>query len=109
MNQLINNPEYLLVKLVGNKYCDKKPSSKDTKLIFKYEKNNPHDPNAMKVYSKRDEQLLSLGYIERTKNIYLKSLMKNQSIKYKTIIQKKEYDEIEYYIVFKLKKNCVEV
>ena len=107
MNQLINNPEYLLVKLVGNKYCEKRPSSKDTKLIFKYEKNNPHDSNAMKVFSKRDDQLNSLGYIERAKNVYLKSLMKNKSIKYKMIIQKKEYDEIEYFIVFKFKKSVI--
>lgn len=103
MDKILNNPIYLLIHLVGNHYCQKKPSSKDTKLRFKYERDNPHDSNAIKVLAIRDDEETSIGYIDRRKNVYLKSLIKEKRVKYKMIIQKLEYDEIHYYIVFKFR------
>jgi hypothetical protein len=108
MDKFLNNSKYLLIRLVGNQYCQKKPSSKDTKLRFKYEKDNEYDTNAIKVLTIRENEEIPLGYIERHKNIYLKSLIKKKNVKYKMIIQKLEYDEIHYYIVFKF-KNIVNV
>ena len=105
MDKFLNNPQYLLIRLVGNKYCQKKPSSKDTKLKFKYERDNPHDPNAIKVFTIREDEIKPLGYIDKHRNIYVKELIKAKKIRYKMLIKKLEYDEIQYYIVFKFKKN----
>ena len=103
MDKFLDNKQYLIIRLVGNQYCTKTPSSKDTKLRFKYEKDNLYDHNAIKVYSIRDGNSIDLGYIEKGKNVYLKSLIKQKSVKYKMIIKKLEYDEIYYYIVFKFR------
>ena len=102
MNNFLNNPNYILVGLVGNKYCEKKPSSKDTKLRFKYERHNIHDANAIKVMSVRNNDISPIGYIDRCKNKYLKSLIKEKRVKYKTIVQKLYNGDISYYIIFKL-------
>ena len=103
MDKFLDNKQYLLIRLVGNQYCKKTPSSRDTRLKFKYEKDNPHDSNAIKVFSIRDDESKDLGYVEKNKNVYLKSLIKQKIVKYKMIIKKLEYDEIYYYMVFKFR------
>ena len=101
MDKYLDNSRYILIRLVGNQYCQKKPSSNDNKLRFKYERDNQFDSNAIKVLSIRNEEPKPLGYIDRHKNVYLKSLIKNKSVKYKMIIKKIEHNDVLYYIVFK--------
>ena len=55
--------EYEIVYLVGNQYCENKPSKLDNNIQFIPEKNNLYDPDAIKVVSIRDNKEYKLGYI----------------------------------------------
>jgi hypothetical protein len=104
MDKYLNSSEYCLFSLVGNKYCQKKPSGNDKKIKLIYEKNNPFDKNAIKIVSIRDDIYYHLGYIDKAQTHQLKIKVKNKEIKFKAFIRKMDNVQDYYYLLFKNKK-----
>ena len=102
MDKYLNSDKYCLYTLVGNKYCQKKPSGNDKKIKLIYEKNNPFDKNAIKIVSIRDDISYHLGYIEKTQTLKLKTRVKNKEIKFKAFIKKTGEIDDYYYLLFKI-------
>jgi hypothetical protein len=86
------------VPLVGNTYCRKNPSSKDTNIKLVFDRNNKFDKNAIKVLSIRDDIELEIGYIIKQKTIFLKKII--DEIRFKVIIKKTKCSKIYYYLIF---------
>lgn len=97
---IINNDGYIKVPLVGNKYCNKKPSKNDVNIQVIKDINNSNDKNALKVISVRKDIKYLLGYIIKDKIPYVNSLL--DKLKFITLIKKNNNKNIYYYLVFKI-------
>ena len=97
MDSILKNTNYIKIPLVGNSFCKKKPSKKDVNIALVPEK-NPHDPNAIKVISIRNGEMIKLGYVIRDQTDYIRSIMNN--IRFVTIITKTVDDKLYYILVF---------
>lgn len=98
MNTIFNSEDYIIVPLVGNKYCKKRPSNND-KIIALVPEDNKHDKNAIKVISVRKGKQIKLGYIIKNKTIFIKNML--NSLKFITFITKenKSENKLYYYLV----------
>lgn len=102
MNKIFNSKDYIIVPLVGNKYCKKKPSNSD-KIIALVPEDNKYDKNAIKVISLRNGKQIKLGYIIKNRALFIKNML--NSLKFITFLTKKDKSEnkLYYYLVlFKL-------
>ena len=98
IEEILNNSKYIKIPLVGNKFCKKKPSSKDTDIRILRDVKNPHDKNALKIFSLRDNKKHHLGYIIKDKIPYVSSMM--SKLKFHTIIKKISNETEYYYLIF---------
>ena len=98
IEDIINDNKYIKIPLVGNKFCNKKPSSKDTDIRILRDVKNVHDKNALKVFSLRDNTKYHLGYIIKDKIPYVSSML--SKLKFHTIIKKISNELEYYYLVF---------
>jgi hypothetical protein len=102
--QKINLNDYHIVYLVGNQYCDTKPSKEHTNIKFVSEEDNKYDKNAIKVISIRDGKEYKLGYIGKEYTNIIKNLMKRIKI-FRILKVKNENNELPYYhILYTLTK-----
>lgn len=101
--EIVNIDDYEMVYLVGNQYCEHKPSKKDKDIRFIPEDNNMHDSNAVKVLSIRDNKEYKLGYIGK---LYTEKIRENiNKIKIYKILKKNNGTENPYYhILYTLTK-----
>lgn len=100
-DEILSNKNFISIPLVGNKYFEKKPSSKDINIILVKEKDNKYDPNAIKVVSIREKKY-NLGYIIKDKINYINSIY--DKISFYTLLKKKSDNKIYYYLIFKFNK-----
>ena len=101
MEEILQNPSYIKIPLVGNKYCEKKPSSNDTIIALEDEPENPHDKNAIKVISIRKSKKIKLGYVIGDQTTFVKKYRNN--LEFVTIIVKKNDDKLYYILVYIMK------
>ena len=93
-----------IIPLVGNRFLDVTPNQKDKTIMLIAEDNNKHDSDAVAVYSKRDKNLVKLGYIIKDKNVYVRTIIDSiKSIKLIRSRDKNSFDEYYYYLGINLK------
>ena len=95
ISSVINNPNYIKLPLVGNKYCEKKPSSKDKDVIIVKDVTNQYDPNALKVISIRNSKEYHLGYVIKDKVSEIYKIL--DRLRFVTIVQKSAPENSLYY------------
>ena len=89
IKKVIDKSDFI-IPVVGNKFLKHKPIKKDKQILLIPQPNNKHDPNAIAVYSKRDESLVHLGFIIKDKCALIKdNLEKNKKYKTCKIYRKK--------------------
>ena len=102
LQDLINTSN-LIVPMVGNKYFPYKPSKNDKEVLIIPDTQNKYDPNAMAVYSKRNEKLIQLGFIIKDKCEIVKSKLHN--IKNIKLVRSKEKNKENLYYYYLLIKT----
>ena len=53
ISDLLTNEKYLKIPLVGNLYCNKRPTNNDKNIVLMLDNKNPYDKRAIKVISIR--------------------------------------------------------
>jgi len=102
IQNILNRKDYLVVPLVGNKYCTRKPKKTDSNIKTIHDTNNKHDPDAYKVVSiEQNGSECMLGYIIKDYTSKIKMLY--DKLKFKNIITKQEDHQTFYYIIYKMK------
>ena len=95
ITSLIDKSEFV-IPLVGNKFFKNKPSKKDIDILLIPEPKNKYDPNAVAIYSRREDKLVQLGFIIKDKCRLVKEKLELfKSIK--VIRSKTKNDENLYY------------
>ena len=102
IKKVIDKSDFI-IPMVGNKFLKHKPTKKDKQILLIPQPNNKHDPNAIAVYSKRDESLVQLGFIIKDKCALIKdNLEKIKNIKLVRSIEKNSENIYYYYVVINL-------
>lgn len=94
----------LIIPMVGNAHQKRKPNKNDKNIMLIDEYDNPHDKNAIAVYSKTKDSMTKLGFVIRDKTSQIKNI-ENQ-IKSISIIRSAEKvpdnDRYYYYLMIKI-------
>lgn len=105
LKQLLSTKKYKILYLVGNQYCERKPTMNDTNVILEFEKDNIYDPNAIRIVSIINNKKIKLGYISKDYTNQFKSII--NKIKIEHILKVKNQDTHHnsyYHLLYKLKK-----
>ena len=102
INNLLKNPEVKILPLVGNKYFENTPNTKDKRLFLERDYSNKHDPHAILVKSKRHKNSVSLGFISKYHNQDICSKITHYKIV--CLLKKKENGQKYYYIACQYSK-----
>ena len=101
---------YIKIPIVGNKFQSRKPNKKDVNILLIKEDENPHDNNAIGVYSKQyidnsgSDELTKLGFIIKDKTRFIRENYDNIGV-YKIIRSAKKNDDGNYYYYILLTKT----
>ena len=102
INNIVKKSDFI-IPLVGNKFFKNKPLKKDKEILLIPDPKNKYDPNAIAVYSKRDEKLIQLGFVIKDKCSVIKEKLEIiKSIKLVRSTQKNSENLYYYYLVINL-------
>ena len=91
---------YIKIPIVGNKFQSRKPNKHDVNILLIKEDDNPHDNNAVGVYSKiivdSGAKLTKLGFIIKDKTRFIRENYDNIEV-YKIVRSAKKNDDGSYY------------
>ena len=97
----------LIIPMVGNAHQKRKPNKNDKNIMLINEYDNPHDKNAIGVYSKSKDSITKLGYVIKDKTSQIKNI-ENQ-IESISIIRSAEKvpdsDRYYYYLMIKIQNQ----
>ena len=100
LDEITSNPDYIKIPLVGNKFCKKKPTKKDTNIQIIRDTHNEYDARALKVVSIREGLKHDLGFIIKEKIDYVNSIWND--MKFITIIKKIDNNNTYYYLIYRI-------
>ena len=102
LNMKTEIESYIKIPIVGNKFQSRKPNKTDVNILLIKEDENPHDSNAVGVYSKHYidnssvSKLTKLGFIIRDKTSFIRENYDNIEV-YKIIRSANKNDDGTYY------------